>query len=395
MSIKIKPQSIGKILLLIGMLAALSYISKNLKTKEDTLNNQLNSNYIKNYLLDHNEILKSTKPIIWIHIPREKNARKWDNFASPNSDNLNMPFIYLTVRSIIEKCNESFTICLIDDDSFAKLLPGWEINLDKIKGPTLDNVRTMGFLKLLFLYGGILCPNSFLCQRNLIDLYNLSYTNDIAVSFQMKNVSTSNTLYQYLPNIRFMVSYPQNETIKQLSSFMEQVISRDNTNETQFLQRIGMQCQNLVNNNKISLHDGSLIGIKNANNKDVLLEHLFSSDFVNFDDNRYGILIPDIQRRKFEWFNYLNAYEIMTSDTTIGKQILLTLGNNIEHNDNVDNSVKETPNFNIDVNTLTQNISLDEIHTIHNTNIGYWNTPLDAPIWGLKPNFLGNNLIKK
>lgn len=395
MSIKIKPQSIGKILLLIGMLAALSYISKNLKTKEDTLNNQLNSNYIKNYLLDHNEILKSTKPIIWIHIPREKNARKWDNFASPNSDNLNMPFIYLTVRSIIEKCNESFTICLIDDDSFAKLLPGWEINLDKIKGPTLDNVRTMGFLKLLFLYGGILCPNSFLCQRNLIDLYNLSYTNDIAVSFQMKNVSTSNTLYQYLPNIRFMVSYPQNETIKQLSSFMEQVISRDNTNETQFLQRIGMQCQNLVNNNKISLHDGSLIGIKNANNKDVLLENLFSSDFVNFDDNRYGILIPDIQRRKFEWFNYLNAYEIMSSDTTIGKQILLTLGNNIEHNDNVDNSVKETPNFNIDVNTLTQNISLDEIHAIHNTNIGYWNTPLDAPIWGLKPNFLGNNLIKK
>lgn len=395
MSIKIKPQSIGKILLLIGMLAALSYISKNLKTKEDTLNNQLNSNYIKNYLLDHNEILKSTKPIIWIHIPREKNARKWDNFASPNSDNLNMPFIYLTVRSIIEKCNESFTICLIDDDSFAKLLPGWEINLDKIKGPTLDNVRTMGFLKLLFLYGGILCPNSFLCQRNLIDLYNLSYTNDIAVSFQMKNVSTSNTLYQYLPNIRFMVSYPQNETIKQLSSFMEQVISRDNTNETQFLQRIGMQCQNLVNNNKISLHDGSLIGIKNANNKDVLLENLFSSDFVNFDDNRYGILIPDIQRRKFEWFNYLNAYEIMSSDTTIGKQILLTLGNNMEHNDNVDNSVKETPNFNIDVNTLTQNISLDEIHAIHNTNIGYWNTPLDAPIWGLKPNFLGNNLIKK
>lgn len=395
MSIKIKPQSIGKILLLIGMLAALSYISKNLKTKEDTLNNQLNSNYIKNYLLDHNEILKSTKPIIWIHIPREKNARKWDNFASPNSDNLNMPFIYLTVRSIIEKCNESFTICLIDDDSFAKLLPGWEINLDKIKGPTLDNVRTMGFLKLLFLYGGILCPNSFLCQRNLIDLYNLSYTNDIVVSFQMKNVSTSNTLYQYLPNIRFMVSYPQNETIKQLSSFMEQVISRDNTNETQFLQRIGMQCQNLVNNNKISLHDGSLIGIKNANNKDVLLENLFSSDFVNFDDNRYGILIPDIQRRKFEWFNYLNAYEIMSSDTTIGKQILLTLGNNMEHNDNVDNSVKETPNFNIDVNTLTQNISLDEIHAIHNTNIGYWNTPLDAPIWGLKPNFLGNNLIKK
>ena len=125
MKLKIKPESIGKILLLIGILASLSYISKHIKSKEDELNKEFNANSINKYLLEQEEILKSSKPILWIHIPREKNARKINNLASPNSDNLNMPYVYLTVRSIIEKCGKSFTICLIDDDSFKKLLPGW------------------------------------------------------------------------------------------------------------------------------------------------------------------------------------------------------------------------------------------------------------------------------
>ena len=138
MKLKIKPESIGKILLLIGILASLSYISKYIKSKEDNLNKEFNANSINKYLLEQDEILKSSKPILWIHIPREKNARKIKNLGSPNSDDLNMPYVYLTVRSIIEKCGKSFTICLIDDDSFKKLLPGWEIDLDKLKNPILD-----------------------------------------------------------------------------------------------------------------------------------------------------------------------------------------------------------------------------------------------------------------
>ena len=391
MSFKIKPESIGKIVLLIGILGALSYVSKELKNKEDTLNNEFNSQSINQYLLDHNDIIKSSKPILWIHIPREINARKWNNFGSPNSNDLNMPYIYLTVRSIIEKCGQSFTICLIDDNSFAKLLPGWEINLDKLRNPILDNIRTMGFLKLLFLYGGLICPNSFLCQRDMIDLYNLSYTNSIAVCFEKKNVGTSYIKYEYIPDIRFIASYPQNQTIKQLSSFMEELISNDNTHESQFLERIGMQCEKYVQSEKISKQDGSLIGIKNHNNKDILIEDLMSSDFVEFDGSKYGILIPEIKRRKYEWFNYLNAYEILTSDTAIGKQILLTLG---ETNVN-DNGIKPTPNFQIENNNLQQNMSPEEMKTINDLNVGYWETPLGAPVWGLKPNNLGDYLMKK
>lgn len=391
MTFKFKPETIGKILLLIGMLASLSYVSKRIKSKEDELNKEFNANSINQYLLDHDDILKSSKPIVWIHIPREKNAKKIKNLGSPNSDDLNMPYVYLTVRSIIEKCGKSFTICLIDDDSFRKLLPGWEIDLDKLKNPILDNIRTLGLLKLLYLYGGILCPHSFLCQRDMIDLYNLSFTNSIAISFEKQNISISNIVSDYVSNVRFMVSYPLNDTIKQLCSFMEELISKDNTQESTFLERIGMHCEKFVNNTQISKQCGSYIGVKKANNKDVQLEDLMTSDYVEFSESRYGILIPQINRPKFEWFNYLNAREIMSSDTTIGKQILLTLGDEIV----VEDKIQETPNFDIDKNILPQNMKPQEMKQIHDSHIGYWETPLGAPVWGLKPNNLGDHLLKK
>ena len=172
---------------------------------------------------------------------------------------------------------------------------------------------------------------------------------------------------------------------------MEELISNDNTHETQFLERIGMQYEKLVQSSKISKQNGKLIGIKTSNNKDVQLENLMSSDFVDFDDTKYGILIPDIKNRKYEWFIYLNAHEIMSSDTTIGKQFLITLGNQIIPQ----NNIKETPNYNIKNNNLTQNFSQQKLKDIINANVGHWETPLGAPIWGLKPNNLGNHILKK
>ena len=81
----------------------------------------------------------------------------------------------------------------------------------------------------------------------------------------------------------------------------------------------------------------------------------------------------------------------MTSDTTIGKQFLLTLGDETA----VQDGIKETPNFDINKNILTQNMNPQEMKQIINSHIGYWETPLGAPVWGLKPNNLGDHLLKK
>ena len=44
---------------------------------------------------------------------------------------------------------------------------------------------------------------------------------------------------------------------------------------------------------------------------------------------------------------------------------------------------------------MTQNMSKQEMKEINNANVGYWETPLGAPVWGLKPIHLGDHLLKK
>ena len=49
------------------------------------------------------------------------------DFHSRNTNNLNQPYLHLTIQSIIDHCSNDFHICLIDDDSFSKLIPEWDI----------------------------------------------------------------------------------------------------------------------------------------------------------------------------------------------------------------------------------------------------------------------------
>ena len=71
---------------------------------------------IQKYLLDGVSLAKSKKPILWIHIPYEYNTRQWVSFGSRSSFDLNQPYLYLTIRSIIKHCEDSFTICIFDDN---------------------------------------------------------------------------------------------------------------------------------------------------------------------------------------------------------------------------------------------------------------------------------------
>ena len=92
---------------------------------------------IQNYLLDGTTLGESKKPILWIHVPYEYNSRQWLSFGSRSSLELNQPYLYLAVQSIIKQCDKSFTICIVDDTSFKRLIPDWNINMTTISEPIL------------------------------------------------------------------------------------------------------------------------------------------------------------------------------------------------------------------------------------------------------------------
>ena len=98
------------------------------KYKNTELNDEDARNYelVKKYLLNDSSLAQSKRPILWIHMTYDTNARWWPTFCSRNTNCLNQPYKYLTIKSIIDKCGNDFNICLIDDDTFSKILPGWD-----------------------------------------------------------------------------------------------------------------------------------------------------------------------------------------------------------------------------------------------------------------------------
>jgi hypothetical protein len=370
--------SITNYVILFVILITLGILYKKFEDKRIREENSNNTQVIQKYLLDDVTLAKSKKPILWLHVPYEYNARHWLSFGSRSSFDLNQPYLYLTVKSIINQCDQSFTICIIDDNAFKKLIPNWNIDMSKISPPILNNMRKLGLMKLLYIYGGLLCPISFLCIKDLINLYDEGTHGDKMFLCETIDRNITSTTYEYYPNISFCGSPKENNTLHQLVDFMQRIISTDYTAESVFLGDFNRWCEKRIKNSEINIIDGQKIGIKTIDDKPVLIEDLMSNNYLNLYRQLYGILIPAdelISRRKYEWFVRMSERQVLESNTIIGNYILVVLG---DGGGNI-------------LEPLTPIINKEIKHEF----VGFWRTPDYPGLYGLKPNFLGDNLLKQ
>ena len=328
---------------------------------------------IQKYLLDDVTLGKSKKPILWIHVPYEYNSRNWLSFGSRSSFDLNQPYLYLTVRSILKQCDDSFTICIIDDSSFKRLIPGWNINMTTISDPILSNMRMMGLMKLLYIYGGLICPISFVCLKNLHGLYEKGIRGEKMFVCETVDRNSTSTDVDFFPNFSFCGAPRECETVRELCSFIERTSSHDYTAETKFLGNYDKWCKQRIENGTMNMIEGVEIGIKTIDERPIILDDLMSNHYLDVYQGTYGILIPAdeiLNRRKFEWFARLSQKQVMESDTIIGNYILLS-------------------------NSKEQGIlePLEPItnKAVENKFVGFWKTPLQD-VGVLKTNLLGNNM---
>ena len=345
------------------------YEEKQLKMKE--MNDYTD---IQKYLLSDEDLGKSVKPILWIHIPYEYNSRNWISFGSRTSLELNQPYLYLTIKSIIMKCDESFKICVIDDTSFEKLIPGWNINMKTISRPIITNMRELGMMKLLYMYGGMICPCSFLCMRNLIGMYEKGTRTGNMFICENNDRSVSSTETQFIPDISFCGSPKENYEVKELTHFIQHIISTDYTAESRFLNEIGQWCLRKIKMGKIVLINGIEIGVKCENSRPIKIEDLMSSNYLDLSSETYGIFIPArdiLMRRQYEWFARLSEKQVLESDTIIGKYMLINVGSGVRNG---------RANF------------VEPLQNKPEKWVGFWKTP-NVSLYGQKPNFLGDNIL--
>ena len=358
---------------LMCILLVVAFLYQRYKNKLDNETSSYNYDAIQNFLLNDSdkfqtEYDKIKKPILWIHVKQEYNSRNWSSFGSRSSFELNQPYLYLTTSSIIKMCNASFHICVIDDNSFQKLIPEWNINLSRVGAPTQDYIRNLGMCKILHRYGGIRVPVSFVCMRDLDELYTHGTINDKMFVCQLNDRNVTSVHREVYPSIQFMGCKKDDIVMAEFIEYIQRTISGDFTSELQFLGEFDRWVNTRVERNQINLIDGKLIGTKTIEDETILIDNLLSNEYIDIYSKTYGIYIPAdevLSRRHYEWFSRMSPRQVLEGKMIIAKYLLLS--NTPDAKMGVIEQLKNNPNWN-----------------------GFWNVPSGAPVWGPKPIDLGN-----
>ena len=288
---------------------------------------------IRKYLLNDSPLYGYNRPKIWIHTKYDMNARKWKDFQSRNTTDLNQPYLHLTIQTIINHCGQDFNVCLIDDESFSKLLPSWDVDLTLVAEPMRTHFRQLGLLELIYYYGGMVVPNSFVCIKNLKEFYDVATSGD--QPFVCEAINRTLSIQQkkhkmlFIPDIYFMGAKKNDTTILDL---VERVKNLNKSpffsSEPDFLGTISQYCLEYIDQSKMNLITGEMVGVKTKDHKTILLENLMEEDYLNLNSNAVGIYIPADEvliRPKFQYFAYLSKQEILQSRLIIAKYMTASI----------------------------------------------------------------------
>ena len=299
--------------------------TKNIVKKEET-----DSDRVREFILNKkqsDDVKLFTKPFIWIHLDTAANSRNWESFNSRSSNEVNKPYITYCIDTIVSKCGNEFNICLIDDESFSKLLVNWNVDLSRIDDVNKEKLRLLAISKILYNYGGMIVPSSFICLKSLKSLYYKNVKSSGMFSCETLDKTAYITQSMHIPDVNFLGCKKRSPVMKDYSEWLEKAISTDYSSEMAFNNTPAKYLNNKVKERKITLVDGKNIGIKDESNNNVVIEDLFNTKYIQFMDGLTGINVPDKEissRHSYSWINKVSIQDLLNSDLLISKYLLLT-----------------------------------------------------------------------
>lgn len=310
------------------ILTTLGMLYDRYKKKYDPDDELSKYHLVQKYLLNEDTILTG-KPILWVHTDHGVNARKWEDFGSRNTEKLNQKYIELCIETIIKHCSQSFNVCLINDETFAKLIPSWNLDLDKLSNPVKSHMRSLGILKLLYYYGGMVIPNSMIAMKDLKPLYDNTINSKgcFVGEFVSRNLTSTHT--RFFPSHRFMGTKKKCHKLDYLIKEYEKLLKDDSTTEMDINGSLDKLIYRMCKQGKIHIVSGRMLGTKNKCDEVVVVDDLLQSSYVSFDPEIVGVYLPKdeiISRTKYKWFAYLSRSELFNCDTIAAKQLIISHG---------------------------------------------------------------------
>jgi hypothetical protein len=308
------------------LLTAIGILYEKYNKKYALSDNERHEKLIKEYLLGGHTIAEN-KPILWIHNTRGINARHWESFYSRNTRKVNQPYLISCIESAIKHCSNSFNICIIDDDSFKKLIDGWNINIHGLADPVKKSIREIALARILSIYGGMNLPNSTIVLKDLRPVFEKGVEQHGFFTVRGINKSSTADIMRLFPDHKIIGSLRDGIEIKKYIAFMETKLN-DYTDEKNFLGQNNRFLYKMCMDRNITIIDGKTFGMIDNDNKLVTIDRLMSSHFINFDDHKlHGIYIPSdeiLNRTNYQWFARLSQEQLKTCDNMIAKYLIIS-----------------------------------------------------------------------
>jgi hypothetical protein len=289
----------------------------------EILYREVNNNYLDNMLLS-DKLNLEIKKNIFIFNPTHVNARHWYSWGSRNSNELNEPYKLLCMQSVIKNMGNIYNVVIINDDSFEKLIPNWKIDMNKYSGVVKSQLQTLGLLKIIYLYGGLMLPSSFLCFKNLEELLNIK-------EFFVSNLQNNSILpSETCVSLKIFGAQRNNSQLKEFINEFSILNSNDYTDDITFNGKVKKILYKMILSNSIKELPPKTFGVVDANCKLVTTKDLLSEKKVSFSNSCLGLYINDkeiLDRYSYQWFARMSAEQILTSNLEISKLMLKTLSN--------------------------------------------------------------------
>jgi hypothetical protein len=188
-------------------------------------------------------------------------------------------------------------------------------------------MRYLAMAKLLYSYGGIMVPPSFICLRNLYSIYSVGLSNMTMFSGELISTSNTSATTNFFPSMKIMGCVKESQVMSDFINYLEQTISSDYTAEMEFTGGPQKWIYEKALENRIMIINGKSFGVKDRRGNPVLLETLIGDIDIEYDKSLCGIYIDSDQltkRTSLNWFERLSPRQVLESETLIGKYLLLS-----------------------------------------------------------------------
>jgi hypothetical protein len=211
--------------------------------------------------------------------------------------------------------------------------------------------RELAFTELLYIYGGFIVPNSFVCSRNLSPLYEEGIKDSMPFVLESINHYCDTLRYKtaplFTPTTQMMGCVKRDPAIRALADYLK--IRNQNphfNSEGEFSGYTSSWISGQIKTNKMKLISGDIIGVKSLDGKTILLDDLMEENYLNLCPNRnYGILIPGeevLNRTKYQWFAVISVNELLKSNAIVSKYLSAALADGQLLEDKDDDGVTST-----------------------------------------------------